>query len=52
MEKLEALEKKYPRLAGKARKAKRPYQEMKVVALDGLRVTIYRCKDKNKACKA
>ena len=52
MEKLKALEKKYPSLAGKARKAKRPYQEMKVVALDGLRVVIYRYKDKNKAHKA
>jgi len=52
IEKLRALKKKYPRLARKAKKVKRPYLEMKVVALDGLRVMIYRYKDKDKARQA
>ncbi len=52
LKKLLALEKKYPFLAKKAKKRKRPYEEMKVVALDGLRVIIYRYKNEDKARQA
>lgn len=52
MEKLKALEKRFPHLARKAKRIKSPYEEMEVVALDGLRVMIYRYKNEDKARQA
>ncbi len=50
LERLKTLEKKFPHLT--ARKTKRAYEEMKVVALDGLRAIIYRYKSESKARQA
>ena len=52
LERLKALEKRFPQLARKGKGSKRPYEEIKVVALDGLRVIIYRYKNENKARQA